>query len=81
MIGLKFPSFPRVSRGIKRKAISNLNHLQFISKFDLMLKENIKECLNFIRMALSSMKKTELNFLGDHLNDLLLNKPTDFPFD
>ena len=84
MIGSKFPSlkrsYQRVSRGISRKGISQLNQLQFISKLDVSLKENLKESLNFIRMSLSSMKKTELKLLGDNINDLLLNKPIDFPF-
>ena len=84
MIGSKFPplkrSFQRVSRGINRKGNNNLNYLQFLSKLDTMLKENIKESLNFIRVALSTMKKAQLKLLGDHINDFLLNKPDDFPF-
>ena len=83
-IGSKFPklkrSFQRISRGFNRKGKSRLNHLEFLSKLDNILKENLKESLNFIRMSLYSMKKVELKHLGDHLNELLANKPYDFPF-
>ena len=84
MIGLRFPplkrSYQRLSRGLNRKGNTRLNHVEFLSTLDNMLIENLKDSLNFIRMSLSSMKKSELKLLGDNLNDLLLNKPIDFPF-
>ena len=61
MIGAKFPplkrSFQRLSRGVSRTGHNELNHLNFIPKLNNMLKNNIKESLNFIRMTLSSIEE------------------------
>ena len=45
-----------------------------------MLNSNLKEVPNFIRMSLSTMRKSELKRVGDNINDFILSKPLDFPF-
>ena len=70
MIGLRFPplkrSYQRVSRGVNRKGITRLNHIKFLSTLEVMLLENLKDSLIFVRMSLSSLKKNELKRLGDY---------------
>ena len=84
-IGLKFPplkrTFSRVGRGTKRKGAPSLNHQSFMDQLDSILNTNIKEAANFIRMSLSTMKKSQLKQLGDKINDLLLSNPLDFPYE
>ena len=83
-IGLKFPSlkrtFDRVSRRNSRKGSKGMTHKTFLNKLEEILKSNLKEALNFIRMSLSTMKKSELKQLGYAVRELLGSKSLDFPF-
>ena len=60
-IGLKFPTlkrnFDRVGRRNSRKGSKGLNHKTFLEDLAKILESSLKEALNFIRMALSTMKK------------------------
>ena len=83
-IGSKFPtlkrSLNRVNRRESRKRYCRLDHNMFLKRFVEILMGDVKEALNFIRVSLTTMEKTELKRLGDKINDLLLSKPLDFPY-
>ena len=81
-VGLKFPPlkrvYSRIGRGANRKGHCKLNHETFMDSLDHLLMTDIKEAMNFIRMSLTTMKKSSLKSLGDTINDFLLSKPTNF---
>lgn len=56
LIGLKFPSlkrkFQRINHRTRSKKAKPLNHHTFINMLDKILKENLQEGLNFIRISL-----------------------------
>ena len=83
-IGSKFPtlkrSFNRVNRRESRKGYCQLDQDMFLKRLEEILMGDVKEALNFIRVSLTTMKKTDLKRLGDKMNDLLLLKPLDFPY-
>ena len=82
MIGKRFLPLKRiystVRRGVNRKGETKLTPDYFLTQLDYLLKNDIKESLNFIRQSLSSMKKCNLIKLGDMITDLLSLKQLDF---
>ena len=81
-IWLKFPPlkrvYSRIGRGINRKGHCKLDHETFMAKLEHLLTSDVKEAMNFIRMSLAAMKKSNLKLLGDRISDFLLSKPADF---
>ena len=67
-------------RGTNCKGESFLDPDNFLKQFDDILHINIKKALNFVRLALSSIKKSRLKILGDRIPDLLSTKPLNFPY-
>ena len=74
-VARKFSSFPRkhhkVNQVVLHKGTSKITSDVFIKKFFAMLKSNIKKVPNFIRISLSSMKKSDVKSVHQLLNDKL----------
>ena len=83
-MGLRFPSlarnFVRLSRGSARKGTPNLTPEDFINNLNDKLKNNISSVANFIRLSLSSMRKSYLKVVYDCLETDLNNQSSDFPY-
>ena len=64
VVGRRFPplkrQFHRVSRGINRKGSNSFSYTDFFCKLNEYLTCTLKDCLNFIRISISSMKKSAL---------------------
>ena len=84
LIGTKFLSlirtYKRISRGKNRKGKNPLTPDSFLHRMNNILKNDIQDALNFIRMSLSTMKKSILKKLGSRITDLLSHKPPNFPY-
>ena len=80
----KFSSLPRkysrANRGKNHKGVPRLLPQQFVKDLNQMLNTSIKDAPNFIRISISSMKKSYLKITHELLNTKLCDSPSDFIF-
>ena len=80
MFARKFSSLPRkhhrTSRGTLHKGISRLQPDDFVNTLCNMFNKNLSEVPNFIRISLSSMKKSNLKIFHQFLCDILDDNPS-----
>ena len=83
-VARKFPSlkrnFERLSRGNFRQSPRGPSHEIFFRDFNQKLKTSIKDSMNFARMSLSSMKKSELKRVASLLTDQFSIQDKDFKY-
>ena len=81
-VAAKFSSLPRnysrASRGKNHKGIPRLLPQQFVKDLNQMLNTSIKDAPNFIRIWISSMKKSYLKITHQQLSTKLCDSPSDF---
>ena len=70
----------RANRRKNHKGVSLLLTQQFLNDLNHMLKTSIKDVPNFIRILISSMKKSYLKIIHELLNTKLCDSPPDFIF-
>ena len=80
----KFSSLPRkysrLHRGKNHKVVPHLLPQQFLKDLNQMLNSSIKDARNFIRISISSMKKSYLKITYQLLSTKLCDTPPDFIF-
>ena len=80
----KFPSLPRkysrANRGKNHKGVPRLSPQQFVKDLNQMLNTSIKDAPNFIRISISSMKKSYLKITHQLLSKKLCDSLSDFIF-
>ena len=83
-VAAKFSSLPRkhvsVNRGKNHKGVPLLLPQQFLNDLNHVLNTSIKDALNFIRILVSSMKKSYLKITHELLNIKLRDSTPDFIF-
>ena len=84
IVAAKFSSLPRkysrANRGKNHKGVPHLLPQQFVKDLNQMLNTSIKDAPNFIRISISSMKKSYLKITHQLLSTKLCDSPTDFIF-
>ena len=70
----------RICRGKNRTGTNRLSSIDFVNKFQLSLKNDIKNTMNFSRTSLSSMKKSSLKEVADIIGDEISLLAKDYPF-
>ena len=80
----KFSSLPRkysrANRGKSHKGVPRLLPQQFVKDLNQILNTSIKDAPNFIRISISSMKKSYLKITHQLLSTKLCDSPPDFIF-
>ena len=80
----KFSSFPRkysrANRGKSHKGVPRLLPQQFVKDLNHILNTSIKDAPNFIRISISSMKKSYLKITHQLLSRKVCDSPSDFIF-
>ena len=83
-VAAKFSSLPRkysrANRGKNHKGVPHLLPQQFRKDLNQKLNTSIKDAPNFIRISISSMKKSYLKITHQLLSTKLCDSPTDFIF-
>ena len=83
-IGKRFPplkrNFSRVSRRGNKKGSDGLTHTDFLSKLDGYLQYNLKDTINFIRISITTMKKSQIKLLGSKVLRETLYRQDDYHF-
>ena len=83
-VAAKFSSLPRkysrANRGKNHKGVPRLLPQQFVKDLNQMLNTSIKDAPNFIRISISSMKKSYLKITHQLLSTKLCDSPSDFIF-
>ena len=83
-VAVKFSSLPRkysrANRGKNNKGVPRLLPQQFLKDLNHMLNTSIKDTPNFIRISISSMKKSYLKITHQLLSTKLCDSPPDFIF-
>ena len=83
-IGKKFPSlkrnFERASRGRFHNSPHGPTHQTFLKQLDVKLRTSLKDSLNFARLSLSNMRKSELKKLASTLTEQFSRQRKDYPF-
>ena len=83
-VAAKFSSLPgkysRTNRGKNHKGVPRLLPQQFVKDLNQMLNTSIKDAPNFIRVSISSMKKSYLKITHQLLSTKLYDSPSDFIF-
>ena len=82
-VGSKFPNLgrkhARLKRGVLRKGTNNLTPNKFVTDFKNHLDNCIEDTSNFIRVSLSSMKKSGLREVFNVLDTEYSTLPSSFP--
>ena len=80
----KFSSLPRkhipANRGKNHKGVPLFLPQQFLNDSNCMLNTSIKDAPNFIRISISSMKKSYLKITHELLSKKVCDSPPDFVF-
>ena len=83
-VAAKFPSLPRkysrANRGKNHKGTPPLLPQQFLNELNHMLNTSIKDAPNFIRISISSGKKSYLKIIHELLSTKLCDSPPDSYF-
>lgn len=83
-VATKFPSLSRknvrVKRGVARHGNNDMTPDRFITEFKKKLHHSLKDVANFIRVSLSSMKKSYLKSVFDTLDTEFNSVPSDFSY-
>ena len=83
-VAAKFSSFPRkysrANCGKNNKTVPRLLPQQFVKDLNQMLNTSIKDATNFIRISISSMKKSYLKITHQLLSTKLCDSPPDLIF-
>ena len=83
-VAAKFSFFPRkysrANRGKNHKGVPRLLSQKFVKDLNQMLNTSIKDAPNFIRISISSMKKSYLKITHQLLSTKLCDRPPDFIF-
>ena len=81
-IATRFPALrrtrPRIARGTARKGHNILTPTKFLRDLDNLFSKSLHDALNYIRVSVSTMKKTHLKQLYDNVLDILTDQPNDF---
>ena len=72
--------YSRTNRGKNHKGVPRLLPQQFLKDLNHMLNTSIKDTPNFIRISISSMKKSYLKITHQLLSTKLCDSPSDFIF-
>ena len=72
--------YSRANRGKNHKGVPRLLPQQFVKDLNQMLNTSIKDAPNFIRISISSMKKSYLKITHQLLSTKLCDSPSDFIF-
>ena len=70
----------RANRGKNHKGVPLLLPQEFSNDLNHMLNTSIKDAPNFIRISISSMKKSYVKITHEPLNTKLCDSPPDFVF-
>ena len=83
-VAAKFSSLPRkysrANHGKNHKGVPRLLRRQFVKDLNQMLNISIKDAPNFIRILISSMKKSYMKINHQLLSTELCDSPLDFIF-
>ena len=83
-VAVKFSSLPRkysrANRGKNNKGVPRLLPQQFLKDLNHMLNTSIKDTPNFIRISISSMKKSYLKTTHELMSAKLCDSTPDFIF-
>ena len=84
-MGNKFPalnrSFAKVGRGVLRYGQNvDISGVEFIALLKNKLDSDLPNTINFIRISLSSMKKSYLKYVYNIISDEINDSPSDFIF-
>ena len=84
-VGNKFPAlsraFTRLGRGASRFGhATGITGVRFVTELKRVLDVDLPNAVNFIRISLSSMKKSHLKYIHNIISDEINDSPSDFIF-